>query len=289
MKTIARSVMLMLLCLLVALNGGEGLLTSKSCVTFNHEYELNVTAFMGRWYEVQRLYDPLDPEQENCVVLNYQLRENGTFEIRKSFQITKEGHPTYVSGTAKLRVVDGSGLPQFYESLNAAVPGTLINILTTDLENYAILYSCASINSTHNREASWVLSRFPVMPPDQGFLVNLTLNGYLNRSSDDWPVTVQSPDFCKPSDPTKWEQPKPTEPNQEFLATEASGKATDDYEEPSHQRGSQPKITSTILFWIGLLAGGMLLLLGVWIIVARSKKSTDPQVQKKRVQKNQSV
>ncbi|XP_050088547.1 apolipoprotein D-like isoform X2 [Anopheles aquasalis] len=103
MKTIAGYFMLMQMCLLGAFSAAEGVLTTESCVSFDHKFTLKVEEFMGRWYEVRRLYDPLDPEQEDCVVMNYEMLENGTFEIQKSFQITENGHPSYVNGTAQLK------------------------------------------------------------------------------------------------------------------------------------------------------------------------------------------
>ncbi|XP_050088548.1 apolipoprotein D-like [Anopheles aquasalis] len=202
MKTIASYVILMLVCLLGTFSIGESVIYTKSCLTFEEQYTFKENKFMGKWYEVRRLYDPLDPEQEDCVVMSYRLLEMGAFEIMKSFQMTKDGQPIYASGKAEPRVFHESRIPQFYERLNttnAADPDTSVDIVTTDYENYAILYSCTSINSTHHLEASWVLSRLPELEKKEDQMVDLYLQRWFKRSDHEWRATMQMPEFCKPS------------------------------------------------------------------------------------------
>ncbi|XP_035774287.1 apolipoprotein D-like isoform X2 [Anopheles albimanus] len=134
MKTIAGCVMLMLMFLLGTFGASEGVLTTKSCVTFDHAFALKEEEFMGKWYEVRRLYDPLETEQEDCVVMNYQFLQNGTFEILKSSQMTKDGPPIYVNGTATLRAIYESDIPLFYESLNS--PKAAAEMATMDDGEY---------------------------------------------------------------------------------------------------------------------------------------------------------
>uniref|UniRef100_A0A2M4AXR8 Putative apolipoprotein d/lipocalin n=1 Tax=Anopheles triannulatus TaxID=58253 RepID=A0A2M4AXR8_9DIPT len=203
MKTVTSYVSwLAVVCLSGTFCFSEGVLYTKTCLAFEEQYTFKENKFMGKWYEVRRLYDPLDPEQEDCVVMNYRLLEKGAFDILKSFQITKDGQPIYAGGKAEPRVFHESRIPQFYERLNttnAADPDTSVDIVTTDYENYAILYSCTPINSTHHLEASWVLSRLPELEKKEDQMVDLYLQRWFKRSDHEWRATVQMAEFCKPS------------------------------------------------------------------------------------------
>ncbi|XP_049530209.1 apolipoprotein D-like [Anopheles darlingi] len=202
MKTIGSYVSLMLVCLFGTISISEGVIFTKTCLQFEEQYTFKEKMFMGKWYEVRRLYDPTDPEQEDCVVMSFKLLEKGAFDILKSFQMTKDGLPIYAGGKAEPRVFHESRIPQFFERLNttnAADPDTSVDIVTTDYENYAILYSCTAINSTHHLEASWVLSRLPTLEKKEDQMVDLYLQRWFKRSDHEWRATVQMPEFCKPS------------------------------------------------------------------------------------------
>ncbi|XP_035774137.1 apolipoprotein D-like isoform X2 [Anopheles albimanus] len=153
MKTIACGVILTVMCFLNTFSVGEGAIYTKKCLTFNDTFTFDSKGFTGIWYEFRRLLNPLDSEQEDCVVRNYRLLEDGTFKVVKSFQKTKDGLPQYAVGTAELGVFHEPHMPQIYERLNstnAADQNKSVTIVSTDYIFYAILYSCSPINSTHN-------------------------------------------------------------------------------------------------------------------------------------------
>ncbi|ETN61002.1 hypothetical protein AND_007359 [Anopheles darlingi] len=257
MKTTAGYVILMLMCLLGTICIAKDVTTTKSCLTFDHTFTLKVEKFMGKWYEIRRLYDPLDPEQEDCVVVNYWLLENGSFDILKSFQMAKDGHPIYAVGFAELTANNESGVPQFFERINTtntADSDTSFNIVTTDYENYAILYSCTPINSTHHLEASWVLGRSPTLEHKYNMMVNFGLENFIKRAEDEWRVTDHSRKFCKPSVVKGLEMEDITEEDSDETSNE------DHYE---NSGGSPSVATPQILFWLGLLARSIVLLSGL--------------------------
>lgn len=186
----------------VLLGPCSGVLYTTTCLKFEEDYNFKESQYVGTWYEVRRLHDPSDPEQEDCVVMNYQLRDEGRFDILQSFQFTDDGAPIYRSGWAAPRIFKDSRVPKFLERFNTTAggdPDTYIDIVATDYTSYAIVYSCTSINGTHHSESAWVLSRQTQLSKDDVDIVNLFLKTRFRHEDHKWRATQQTADFCKPS------------------------------------------------------------------------------------------
>uniref|UniRef100_A0A182JGZ4 Lipocalin/cytosolic fatty-acid binding domain-containing protein n=1 Tax=Anopheles atroparvus TaxID=41427 RepID=A0A182JGZ4_ANOAO len=185
-----------------AVEPGYSVILTKTCLKLEEDFNFKEAEYVGTWYEVRRLYDPSDPEQEDCVVMNYQAREKGSYDTMQSHQITEEGAPIYVSGTAEPQVFEDAKVPRFLERLNTssnADPDILIQIVAIDYTSYAIVYSCASFNATHFTESARVLSRQSNLDKHHDDIINIYLEQHFKRPDHKWRATQQTADFCKPS------------------------------------------------------------------------------------------
>lgn len=193
---------LLALCLWCAVGFGYGVIYTKTCLKIEEDYNFNEAKYAGTWYEMRRLHDPSDPEQEDCVVMNYKAGEKGHYDILQSYQITEAGSPIYVSGVAEPQVFENSKVPKFLERFNTTKndePDGHIEIVAIDYDSYAIVYSCKSINATHYTESARVLSRQTQLSKHDDDVIRIFVNHHFKGSEHNWRATKQSGDFCKPS------------------------------------------------------------------------------------------
>ncbi|XP_053670052.1 apolipoprotein D-like [Anopheles nili] len=180
----------------------RGAILTTNCIPFDEDYNFKEDKFDGTWYEVRRLNDPQDVLHEDCVVTNYQIGDEGSFEIQQSYQIGDESEPIYRAGRAEPKVFHNGRVSMFLQRFNttaSADPDTTIDIVATDYTNYAIIYSCTSINTTYHDESAWVLSRQPALAKNVVELVNVFLETRFKREDHKWRAIKQTADFCKPS------------------------------------------------------------------------------------------
>lgn len=184
-----------------AVDVSHGTLLTTACMKFEEDYNFKEEKYVGIWYEVRRLSDP-SAQHEDCVVMNYRLGEQGSFEILQSYQADDESDPIYRSGRAEPKVYLEDRIPKFLErfnTTNGADPDTSIDIVAIDYTSYAIVYSCTSINTTHYAENAWVLSRQPALAKNVVELVNIFLETRFTGEQHKWRAIQQTADFCKPS------------------------------------------------------------------------------------------
>uniref|UniRef100_A0A8B9NS21 Apolipoprotein D n=1 Tax=Apteryx owenii TaxID=8824 RepID=A0A8B9NS21_APTOW len=118
----------------------------------------DITKYVGKWYEIEKL--PSNFEKGSCIQANYLLEENGKVKvINKELQSNgkvkeTEGEITHadVKEPAKLGI-----------SFNWFTPSTPYWVISTDYENYSLVYSCTNIIWLFHVNYAWILSRAPEM------------------------------------------------------------------------------------------------------------------------------
>ncbi|CAL4222137.1 unnamed protein product, partial [Meganyctiphanes norvegica] len=128
----------------------------------------NLTRYLGRWYEVERIFNPF--QFGDCVTADYTLRGNGTVEVINSNGLngtldTIEGTAIPSNGTEGILSVS---FPMNGGYSDPSAGGQNYNILLTDYDNYAMVYTCATFQIPGapvetKIEFGWILSRTPAM------------------------------------------------------------------------------------------------------------------------------
>ncbi|KGL81448.1 Apolipoprotein D [Tinamus guttatus] len=121
----------------------------------------DITKYVGKWYEIEKL--PSNFEKGRCIQANYMQDENGKLKvINKELQSNGkfkeiEGEVTYmeVKEPAKMGI-----------SFNWFTPSAPYWVISTDYENYSLVYSCTNIIWLFHINYAWIMSRAPEMHPE---------------------------------------------------------------------------------------------------------------------------
>jgi lipocalin len=118
---------------------------------------LNMTKFMGKWYEAER-YFSLNDFGAKCGIFNYSAGENGSLKVVNSQISVFTGIESRVEGIARpLARANDPKLSVSYPTLPFQYP-TPHWILGTDYENYTVLWSCSNMG-VFSIKSAWVLTR----------------------------------------------------------------------------------------------------------------------------------
>uniref|UniRef100_A0A8D8J221 Apolipoprotein D n=1 Tax=Culex pipiens TaxID=7175 RepID=A0A8D8J221_CULPI len=196
----------LLLAMIATSSSVMAVIYEKYCIRFEESYTFSEDRFVGKWYEIRRLEDPIHDQDEHCVQEKFTRSANMMdFEIVRSVQANASAEPVYSTGVASPRVLASAVVPQFflrYNTTSPADPDTPIDIVKTDYNSYAILYSCLQINSTTVAENAWIYSRRLDIPKPTAELINKFIATKFNHPEHKWGTTVQSSPFCKPTNIT---------------------------------------------------------------------------------------
>ncbi|CRK98734.1 CLUMA_CG012145, isoform A [Clunio marinus] len=118
----------------------------------------------GSWYDILH-YEARFSKGCNCGLANYTLNEDKTVEVLNCCKYLANTTLHCTNGAAKASEPDHVPLEG---KLNVAFfnrPANVSNywVLSTDYDNYSIVYYCKNIDDNKSRELAWLLSRKPLL------------------------------------------------------------------------------------------------------------------------------
>ncbi|KAG8037737.1 hypothetical protein G9C98_005948 [Cotesia typhae] len=131
--------------------------TFGACPDVKTIEKLNVTMYLGKWYEAER-YFSISDFGAKCGTFNYSKEENGSLKLLSSQISSLTGVESSIVGRA--RPIERADDPKFsvsYQSLPIQYPMPHW-VLGTDYDTYAVLWSCSNVGIFSMRSA-WILTR----------------------------------------------------------------------------------------------------------------------------------
>ncbi|CAD7080281.1 unnamed protein product [Hermetia illucens] len=127
--------------------------------------EFNKDRFLGKWFEAERLFTVTELASK-CISATYEKRPDGQIWIDNSITNRFTGVERKISGLMKMSGKFGEGTYNVrYNSLPINYDTTL-NVLDTDYDSFAVIYSCSALGSVGHTQSVWVMTRerFPTGP-----------------------------------------------------------------------------------------------------------------------------
>ena len=144
---------LLALALTVSAKGSFG-----SCPSISGVGDFELTKYLGTWYEIIRSKD-IPFEKGNCVQTHYSVLPTGKVNVTNSE--ARNGELVYAYGQA---YCDNTGYANCHVSFSAWSPDGGYQVLSTDYNQHAVVFSCFSIGVYH-WSYGWLLSRTPTIDP----------------------------------------------------------------------------------------------------------------------------
>ncbi|KAM8849312.1 apolipoprotein D-like [Spinachia spinachia] len=174
------------LTLLVVLVTSSRALKSGKCPTPDVQANFDVSKYLGKWYEIEKVPNPFQKGQ--CSAALYSLKSPGVIEVLNS-GLLGDGNITSVVGTATVK--NPSEPAKLEVSFSQDSPPGPYWVLSTDYEGHSLVYGCRD-NGPVSRELAWILSREPTLPEDtlqelQGILssIGIDVNKMLPTNQDE--------------------------------------------------------------------------------------------------------
>ncbi|XP_044012549.1 apolipoprotein D-like [Aphidius gifuensis] len=150
--------MLWLALIICLINTSLALLpTFGACPDVETIDRLNMTRFMGKWFEAERYFSLVDIGAK-CGTFNYSSGDNGSLKLVNSQISTITGIESTVEGIARpLTRADDPKLLMSYPSLPIQYPLPYW-ILGTDYDTFAVCWSCTNMG-VFSLKSAWILTR----------------------------------------------------------------------------------------------------------------------------------
>jgi apolipoprotein D and lipocalin family protein len=114
--------------------------------------------FLGTWYEIER-YFTVAEVAARCVSATYEKRPDGKVYINNAFTNRFTGVQRIISGTMKLTGKEDEGLFNVRYSGLPIAYDTVLKVLDTDYESFAVIWSCSGVAPFGHTESVWVMAR----------------------------------------------------------------------------------------------------------------------------------
>ncbi|XP_008432678.1 apolipoprotein D-like [Poecilia reticulata] len=176
--------------LLSVLAANAQVIMPDRCPSAAVQQKFDAARYLGKWFEIQRM--PHTFQSGQCSTATYSLESPGVVGVVNR-ELLANGTIDVITGIAKPDPIEPAKLlVYFFEDS----PPSPYWVLSTDYDNYALVYSCTDLGVLHV-DFVWILSRKPTLP-DQTLE---ELHGVLRSigvSVDKLLVTNQDTDYCSP-------------------------------------------------------------------------------------------
>ncbi|XP_038151904.1 apolipoprotein D-like [Cyprinodon tularosa] len=152
------------------------------------QQQFDAARYLGKWYEIQRL--PHTFQTGQCSTATYSLQSPGVVGVLNRELLANETINEII-GTAKPDPAEPAKLLVYFFENSPPAPYW---VLSTDYDNYALVYSCTDLLMLH-ADFVWILSRQPTLPDDTLEELHSILRS-LNVSVDKLLYTNQDPVSC---------------------------------------------------------------------------------------------
>ncbi|XP_077301152.1 apolipoprotein D-like [Arctopsyche grandis] len=155
------------------------------------------SVYTGLWYEIYR-YEQIQQVGGDCVTATYTL-EDGIVKVLNRMVLL--GTAIQISGTAEVDPeADGGGkLIVKFPTFNATSPYW---VLSTDYDDYSLVYVCLNLTSTRKSVSSWILSRKPTLSPQAVLAMNEKIESTDGLVWNTYRQTNQSESACRLREPS---------------------------------------------------------------------------------------
>ncbi|KAM9718912.1 apolipoprotein D-like [Menidia menidia] len=160
------------------------------CPSATVQQNFDAAAYLGKWYEVQRL--PHTFQRGQCSTATYSLKSPGVVGVLNR-ELLADGTVDEIIGTAEPSATEPAKLLVYFFENSPPAPYW---VLSTDYDNYALVYSCTDLGFLHV-DFTWILSRQPTLPEETLEELHSTLNS-LGVRVDKLLDTNQDEAYCSP-------------------------------------------------------------------------------------------
>ncbi|XP_063318879.1 apolipoprotein D-like [Pelmatolapia mariae] len=152
--------------------------------------KFDAARYLGKWHEIQRLSNSFQKGQ--CSTATYSLQSPGVVGVLNK-ELLPDGTIDSINGTAKAASSSEPAklLVTFFEN----TPPSPYWVLSTDYDNFALVYSCTEMESLHG-EFIWILSRNPTLPKETLEELQSILSSF-GASVENLLDTNQDRDYCR--------------------------------------------------------------------------------------------
>ncbi|XP_074545354.1 apolipoprotein D-like [Halichoeres trimaculatus] len=143
--------------LLSALAANAQVISSGRCPKAAVQENFDAARYLGKWYDIQRL--PHTFQKGECCTATYSLLSPGVVGVLNK-ELLADGSTSSISGSAWAK--DPSEPAKLQVSFFENSPPAPYWVLSTDYENYSLVYSCTDLGVMHV-EFAWIMSRRPTL------------------------------------------------------------------------------------------------------------------------------
>ncbi|XP_028449555.1 apolipoprotein D-like [Perca flavescens] len=147
------------LTLLSVLAANAQFIMSGRCPKPAVQEDFDAARYLGKWYDIQGL--PNTFKKGECAMATYSLSPGVEFSVLHS-ELLADGTIISAIGSAIAEDPSEPAKLQFFFENDAPVPYW---VLSTDYDNYALVYSCIELGAMHAAYAG-IVSRQPTLPEE---------------------------------------------------------------------------------------------------------------------------